>query len=491
MPISKETLEKRVAESKKRRSEKGLFDKLMDTVRPEEEPAVVEEPVEEAPRPALADRVTKKPEPALTGLTEAVTRPKTKLRKAADKKAEERPVPTPQMAEDRKKAAAATQMLSSAPKALKPSPETGKPETSLSEITKRHMANLDKALGDVDSKYRKKFEAIASDLDRKLDEKADVRQQNAWYRVAQTMLNALAQLGTAQYGRKHGVNMAGTPVVSADWDAILKSNLDKVNDEMAALREQRDLGEQERKEQAGRVTTRSASELDAEIQDYISKAKAQAAQASEAPMEAKLDLTPAQKKVDENFAKNYIEWTAKGGEADARKQIRQLDRVLGKIVETDSATGPMVGVLPRMVREVLNPASAALQDQVEEVIQRNLRAVLGAQFTEKEGERLISRAYNPRLEEEENARRLANLLQQMKEAYAANEAARSYFEKNGTLQGFKGEIYNTVDDFDLDRPIQAEAKPEMSARDKQALDWANKNPNDPRAAKIKQRLGVK
>ena len=32
--------------------------------------------------------------------------------------------------------------------------------------------------------------------------------------------------------------------------------------------------------------------------------------------------------------------------------------------------------------------------------------------------------------------------------------------------------------------------PTMSPVDKQALDWANSNPKDPRAAQIKQRLGV-
>jgi hypothetical protein len=34
------------------------------------------------------------------------------------------------------------------------------------------------------------------------------------------------------------------------------------------------------------------------------------------------------------------------------------------------------------------------------------------------------------------------------------------------------------------------AKPALSGRDQQALDWANANANDPRAAQIKQRLGV-
>lgn len=36
-----------------------------------------------------------------------------------------------------------------------------------------------------------------------------------------------------------------------------------------------------------------------------------------------------------------------------------------------------------------------------------------------------------------------------------------------------------------------EEKKELSGQDKAAMDWANANPNDPRAAKIKERLGVK
>ncbi|NCV69107.1 MAG: hypothetical protein EBW55_00050, partial [Betaproteobacteria bacterium] len=36
----------------------------------------------------------------------------------------------------------------------------------------------------------------------------------------------------------------------------------------------------------------------------------------------------------------------------------------------------------------------------------------------------------------------------------------------------------------------APAAKQMSPEDKQALDWANSNPKDPRAAQIKARLGV-
>jgi hypothetical protein len=41
------------------------------------------------------------------------------------------------------------------------------------------------------------------------------------------------------------------------------------------------------------------------------------------------------------------------------------------------------------------------------------------------------------------------------------------------------------------QPAGGDAPPPMSAEDKQALDWANANPKDPRAAAIKQRLGVR
>jgi len=70
-----------------------------------------------------------------------------------------------------------------------------------------------------------------------------------------------------------------------------------------------------------------------------------------------------------------------------------------------------------------------------------------------------------------------------------------------SLQGFK-EILDTqkiADQDNLDfianerkRPeISAPSKKNLSSEDKQALEWANNNPKDPRAAQIKQRLGAK
>ena len=93
------------------------------------------------------------------------------------------------------------------------------------------------------------------------------------------------------------------------------------------------------------------------------------------------------------------------------------------------------------------PESIAMHEAVEEVLQRNLRLILGAQFTQKEGERLIERAYNPALSEAENKKRVDRLITQIKQAAKAKEDASRYFENNGTLVGFRGQLYTSPDQF--------------------------------------------
>ncbi len=154
--------------------------------------------------------------------------------------------------------------------------------------------------------------------------------------------------------------------------------------------------------------------------------------------EQKLDLTPAQKAIDLAFGKQYEKQIVAGGQADFDANVGKLESVLGKLKTSDSFTGPYIGSLPQGMKEVIHPEAAAAQELVEEVVQRNLRIILGAQFTEKEGERLIKRAYNPRLEEPQNIERLERLINAMKKARAAQMAANEYFQERGTLKGYKG-----------------------------------------------------
>jgi hypothetical protein len=150
-----------------------------------------------------------------------------------------------------------------------------------------------------------------------------------------------------------------------------------------------------------------------------------------------LDLTPAQKKIDEKFADTYFDWQAGGG-ADTVANLAQVGTVLQRLESGQPLTGPMIGIQPDFVLALTRPDAAGAKEQVQEVVQRNLRVVLGAQFTEKEGNQLISRAYNPTLPPEQNAARLRKLFQQMALSAQQRQAMVEYYEQNGTLRGYKG-----------------------------------------------------
>lgn len=151
-------------------------------------------------------------------------------------------------------------------------------------------------------------------------------------------------------------------------------------------------------------------------------------------------LTPGQKKADEEFGKEFVEWNASGGFADVEKQLGQLEEVATRLEAGEDLNSWTMGVAPDWVLALTEGGRKAInaRDLVQEVAQRNLRAILGGQFAQKEGEQLINRAYNPILDEAQNARRLRALIRQMRSAAQQKQAATDYFAANGTLVGFEG-----------------------------------------------------
>lgn len=152
------------------------------------------------------------------------------------------------------------------------------------------------------------------------------------------------------------------------------------------------------------------------------------------------------KKVDETFAKEYVDFKASGGFSDIQKSLTQLEQA-SQALETETLTGPLIGSVPDWAKKFSKTGRQAIsiKEGVEEVVQRNLRLILGPQFTEKEGERLIARAYNPNLDEATNKQRIDRLLKQIKDAALAKQEAISYFDQNGTLEGFTGKVYTKAD----------------------------------------------
>lgn len=164
------------------------------------------------------------------------------------------------------------------------------------------------------------------------------------------------------------------------------------------------------------------------------------------------NLSPGEKRVDQAFAKTYEDFVLSGGAADVTKNIAQLRGVHKDLTRKDgpNLTGPILGSMPDFVTSITNPQAVNTREQVEEVVQRNLRIILGAQFTQKEGDRLIARAYNPRLSEVENAKRLGRLIVSMDRAAKAKLAAADYFERNGTMKGYRGSTSFSLADIEAD-----------------------------------------
>jgi hypothetical protein len=145
--------------------------------------------------------------------------------------------------------------------------------------------------------------------------------------------------------------------------------------------------------------------------------------------------------LDKAFAKTYEEDFVDGKVTTAEKN---LDSLLGVGQRLQAAqhggadlTGGMIGMQPMFYRRLFNQESADAQQTVEEVVQQSLKAILGAQFTEKEAARLIERAYDPALDESYNEERVARLYNALKQGLERRRAAARYWEKHGgTLSGF-------------------------------------------------------
>ena len=82
---------------------------------------------------------------------------------------------------------------------------------------------------------------------------------------------------------------------------------------------------------------------------------------------------------------------------------------------------------------------------VEEVVQSNLKAVLGGQFSEREAQQLLARSFNAKLLPDENIRRIQNLQKSIELAFEQKLKAIEYFEENNTMVGFKGASSITLD----------------------------------------------
>jgi hypothetical protein len=153
-------------------------------------------------------------------------------------------------------------------------------------------------------------------------------------------------------------------------------------------------------------------------------------------------VTEGQKTLDRDFAKEYSDYVAAGGSSQINKILADLKTVEDLLESNKTITGIKVSVADATgTLSALYPDAATAKDLAGGVIQSNLRAILGGQFAQKEGEALLARAYNPAQPQKDNLERIRNLRKQIETAASAKKRAVDYWEENeGTLAGFKGDL---------------------------------------------------
>ena len=108
--------------------------------------------------------------------------------------------------------------------------------------------------------------------------------------------------------------------------------------------------------------------------------------------------------------------------------INQLEKA-----KPGDITGKIVSLTIPLAR---SPQTNLLVNNIERIVTENLRATLGAQFTENEAKAFIQRSFNVSLPEKVIAERLKRLRAAMKTVEQTKNAASEYWLENGTVKGF-------------------------------------------------------
>lgn len=149
--------------------------------------------------------------------------------------------------------------------------------------------------------------------------------------------------------------------------------------------------------------------------------------------------------VDRKFGQEYADYVT-GGAASTQQALDELHGA-AKALETTQASGPILGALPQWLRKRVAGPGFKIQQDIERNVQSSLRQVLGAQYTQIEGENLLARTFDPSLKEDANLQRLNSLIGRLERAKVEKDRAVNYFRNNGTMAGYEGKTSWSAADF--------------------------------------------
>lgn len=144
--------------------------------------------------------------------------------------------------------------------------------------------------------------------------------------------------------------------------------------------------------------------------------------------------TIGEQTVDREFAKKYNEWRT-GGKADYEENKKIFDEAISALEKGDISTGTTSGIGARLPG--VRTETRELENRVRKALNSMLRATLGAQFTQEEGERIFQQTFDPFASSDENIKNMQTELSKIEKRARDIENQGQFFTKQKTLSGFQ------------------------------------------------------
>tara|TARA_R110002012_G_scaffold56741_1_gene145769 strand:- start:40 stop:1443 length:1404 start_codon:yes stop_codon:yes gene_type:complete len=132
--------------------------------------------------------------------------------------------------------------------------------------------------------------------------------------------------------------------------------------------------------------------------------------------------------------------------------LQKFDDVIAQLKNNPNLTGAVEGGMPFALKVILNPESIGVQDDIQSIIFQQLKATLGAQFTEMEGKNLVKANFNPFLSEEINIKRLERLRAETVRGLENKVAMFRHMQNGGSLRDWDGGTFG-AESLTLDKEV--------------------------------------
>ena len=164
--------------------------------------------------------------------------------------------------------------------------------------------------------------------------------------------------------------------------------------------------------------------------------------ASEKKRATPVKLSVGEEQVDKEFGKKYSAWNTDGrADYDVNKKI--FTDAIDDIKKDKVDTGFTAGIGSKIPG--VRTKTAELQSRVQKAINGMLRATLGSQFTEKEGQRIFNQTFDPSASEEANIENMELEIAKLDKRKEAMEDMGSYFKENKTMSGYEAKPLSEPD----------------------------------------------